>query len=188
MKFNVTNLAENINENIALSSLSKALKELFIKYDNLVDKYKVSILNSNIDIDSDNTSEKILDNANDIDEVKKYLKQIIQVLNAIQTIFEKLNYTNSSSIPNDVNENNFITQLEQFSKQALLLLEDFNREYFQSFYEGVTYLSSLAEIHYNNLFGDLTEEINITDNAEEMLETTEEYLDSLPKINTNELK
>ena len=188
MKLKVVNLMEEINQNVALDSLKNTLQDLFKRYDRASTKYKLSVYDSKIDLDSDNNSDDILNKVNELDDVKTNLDLVIQILNAIQTIFEKLNYSSSTSTPNDVNETNFIKQLEQYSKQALNLIEDFNREYFQSFYENTSYLTSLAEVHYNNLFGELKEQVKITDNAEEMLETTEEYLESLPKIETNELK
>ena len=188
MKYKVVNLMEEINQSVALNSLKNTLQNLFEKYDRASMKYRLSVYDSKIDLDSENNSEDILNQVNELDRVKENLDLIIQILNAIQTIFEKLNYTSSTSTPNDVSETNFLKQLEQYSKQALNLIEDFTRESFQSFYENTSYLTSLAEVHYNNLFGELQEQVKITDNAEEMLETTEEYLESLPKIETNELK
>lgn len=179
-------LYEAIEENSKLDSLHKILHGLFIEYDNAIIDYqnyfKYYSKNSSEDIDN------IIDTVDNKEEVKDKLKNIISVLNKMQTIFEKVGYTSNTSSPEDVNEDNFSNQLDNFSGQCLALDSDFTRESFTAFFNQLSYMTTLTELHYNNLFGELKENIIVSENAEDALEETEEYLEGLPEIKTNEVK
>lgn len=183
-------LIESIQEITSLNALKDILKGLFKDYDSLVDEYKDEIYQSGMDLSLDNSpkDDSYVGHLHNKDKIMTKLKDLVAILNKIQVIFEELNYKTDSSVSNDVSEGNFLNQLDQFSKQAYNLIEDFNRESFPAFYNNLSYLSSLSEIHYNGKFEHLQENIEISDKVEETLEETEEYLESLPEIKTNEVK
>lgn len=179
-------LYEAIVENSKLDQLHKMLHKLFIDYDNSILKYKQTAFD-NPSLDKDNM-EDVQERVEQEDESKSALKNVITVLNKIQIVFERLNYSSSTSTADDVDEDNFISQLDRFSEQCLLLDEDFNRESFTAFFNDLSYLTSLSEIHFNNRFGELTENIEVSEKADDILEETDEYLENLPEIDTNEIK
>lgn len=179
-------LYEAIEENSKLNSLHNILYKLFIEYDDAVLDYKSYL--KHYSKNTENDIDSIIDTVDNKEEVRDRLKKVISVLNKIQTVFEKIGYSSDTSSPEDVNEDNFNNQLEKFSGQCLALNDNFVREAFTAFYNQLSYITTLSEIHYNNMFGELKEDIKVSDNAEETLEETEEYLNELPEIKTNEVK
>ena len=182
-------ILEAIQQSSNMEILKNNLKSLIKDYDNSVEYYKHELRENNLyNTDFDSDTDNIIDSVESVDKVKNALKNIITSLNKIQVVFEKIGYSDSTGTTDDCGEESYLQQLDKFSEQGLKLIENFEREYFVSFSNQLYYLTSLSEIHYNNKFGDLTEEIKVTPAAEEMLEETEEYLGSLPEIKTNEIK
>lgn len=177
------NIMQALKESASMDYLEQALIEMFKSYDGAVERYKEAVIQIQ-DLDT----EDVLTAVNENEKVKLTLAEIITNLNRLQILFEKLNYSIDSSSAEDTEDLALIKQLEQFSAQALRLIEGFDRSKFPAFVNQLGYLTSLAETHYNNAFGDLRENLEVTPEAEEKLEETEEYLDSLPKIKTNDIK
>ena len=175
---------ESIQENNKIQIIRENLKKLFKDYDKAVIVYKHAIDNLLYeDLDTDN----ILNNLKENNEAKDALNNIITKLNEIQLIFEQLGYEFNTGTPDDVDETNLLIQLDQMSKQMYRLMEEFERENFNAFVNGLNYLTSLVEIHYNNKFGDLEEKFKITEEGEEILDEAKDYLDEQPELKTNEI-
>lgn len=180
-------ILEAIEENSKMQIIKDSLIKLFRDYDSAIEEYSYYVhkdIEKNEEVDTD----AILQNVNETNNVKETLKNIIKTLNQIQVIFEQLGYNNNATPSDDVDERSFIQQLEQLSTQMLKLYDNFVRENFPAFNNGLNYMTALAEIHYNNKFGDLEEDIEINNSDKEILEDAKEYLDELPEIKTNEVK
>lgn len=188
MIYRKTNLFEAIQTNTVTDNIKNNLANLFVKYENYVMKYKIVVQDSFSDLEDDTIADEIDKNLSIKEEMSSYLKNIISVLNQIQTIFYKLGYRDTTGAPNDVSETNFIVQLDQFNKQAYRLIENFKIDTFRAFANIVFYLTSLAEIHYNTQFGPLEENIIVSEKLENEIEETKDYIDSLPEVKTNEIK
>ena len=175
-------LLEDIRFSSCMNNLQELLQGYFIDLERAIDKYIFRVAKDSVDNSSDIEQQIEIQN-----KQKQMLENIIQLINKIQSIFEELDYTNDTSVSGDIDEDSFIDQLKQYKIQMYRLINDFNRDYFTAFAMQTYYLAALAEFHYNTKFGNLSEEVEITEEDQEITEEANDYLDTLPEQNTSDL-
>ena len=175
-------LIEDIRFSSSMNNLQELLNGYFVDLERAIDRYIFRIAKDSIGYSGDTEQQVKAQNRQ-----KQMLENIIQLINKIQLIFEELDYTNDTSVSADVDEDSFIDQLKQYKVQMFRLAENFNREYFTAFATQTYYLAALAEFHYNAKFGNLSEEVEMTNEDQEITEEASDYLDSLPEQDTSDL-
>lgn len=175
-------LLEDIRFSSSMNNLQELLNGYFIDLERAIDKYIFRVAKDSVDNSDDIEQQIEIQN-----KQKQMLENTIQLINKIQSIFEELDYTNDTSVSGDIDEDSFIDQLKQYKVQMYRLINDFNRDYFIAFATQTYYLVALAEFHYNTKFGNLSEEVEITEEDQEITEEANDYLDTLPEQSTNDL-